>query len=210
MSTFEEGQGYRAQSRTAFLAGRFFIYAALTLWAVVCLFPVYWTVTTSFKTAPNVMQGHIVPWLQFSPDWRGWRSLALSPLVFAGVLLSKPTDPGGLFEDGVGGGAIAIPLFAMAGGFALSGRGSRSARLVAGLVALAPIPLWALTATSVGGAGLALDTARGAWVALYFWTFLALLALACAIPHRPLDRFEPTPTRGSRDAKTRLTERVSA
>ena len=77
--------------------------------------------------------------------------MALSPLVFAGVLLSKPTDPAGLCEDGVGGGAIAVPLFGMAGGFALSGRGPRWARLVAGLVALAPIPLWALTATSVGG-----------------------------------------------------------
>ena len=46
--------------------------------------------------------------------------------------------------------------------------------------------LWAISATSVGGSGLALDTARGAWVALYFWAFLALLALACAVPHRPV------------------------
>lgn len=29
---------------------------------------------------------------------------------------------------------------------------------------------------------------RGAWVALYFWAFLALLALACAIPHLPAVR----------------------
>jgi hypothetical protein len=79
----------------------------------------------------------------------------------------------------------------MAGGFALSGRGARWARLLAGLIALAPIPLWALTATSVGGSGLALDTARGAWVALYFWAFLALLALACAIPHRPVRSARP-------------------
>jgi hypothetical protein len=139
---------------------------------------------------PGVVVGALLAWAEHirrTGGRRGWRWLALSPLVFSGVLLSKPTDPGGLFEDGVGGGAIAIPLFAMAGGFALSSRGSRSARLVAGLVALAPIPLWALTATSVGGAGLALDTARGAWVALYFWAFLALLALACAIPHRPVD-----------------------
>lgn len=79
MSAVEEEQGNPVQSRTAFLAGRVLIYAALLLWAFVCLFPIYWTVTTSFKTAPNVMQGHIVPWLQFSPDWRGWRSLGLSP-----------------------------------------------------------------------------------------------------------------------------------
>jgi multiple sugar transport system permease protein len=79
MSAIEEREVIGAQSRTAFVAGRVFIYAALFLWAFICLFPLYWTVTTSFKTAPNVMQGHIVPWLQFSPDWRGWRSLGLSP-----------------------------------------------------------------------------------------------------------------------------------
>jgi hypothetical protein len=139
---------------------------------------------------PGVVVGCLLAWAEHirrTGGRRGWRWLALSPLLFAGVLLSNPTDPGGLFEDGVGGGAVAIPLFAIAGGFALSGRGARPPRLVAGLVALAPIPLWALTATSVGGAGLALDTARGAWVALYFWAFLALLALACAIPHRQVD-----------------------
>jgi hypothetical protein len=38
--------------------------------------------------------------------------------------------------------------------------------------------------TSFAGPGLALDTPRGAWVAVYYWSFLAVLALACAIPHR--------------------------
>jgi multiple sugar transport system permease protein len=79
MTALEDEQAWPAQSRTVFMTGRVLIYAALILWAFVCLFPIYWTVTTSFKTAPNVMQGHIVPWLEFSPDWRGWRSLGLSP-----------------------------------------------------------------------------------------------------------------------------------
>ncbi|MDH3453279.1 MAG: carbohydrate ABC transporter permease, partial [Gammaproteobacteria bacterium] len=48
-------------------------------WAIICFFPIYWTITTSFKIAPDVMQGHLVPWLDFSPQWRGWRSLGLSP-----------------------------------------------------------------------------------------------------------------------------------
>jgi hypothetical protein len=148
-----------------------------------------WVLTFVWLLLPSVVVGALLAWAEHirrTGGRRRWRWLALSPLVFAGVLLSEPTDPAGLLEDGVGGGAIAVPLFGMAGGFALSGRGARSARLVAGLVALVPIPLWALTATSVGGSGLALDTARGAWVALYFWVFLALLALACAIPHRPV------------------------
>jgi len=49
-------------------------------WAFICLFPIYWTVTTSFKTAVNVTQGDIVPFIgRFMGDWRGWRSLGLSP-----------------------------------------------------------------------------------------------------------------------------------
>jgi multiple sugar transport system permease protein len=59
--------------------GRFLIYAILILWAFVSLFPIYWTFSTSFKTAVNVTQGHILPWIDFKPDWKGWRSLGLSP-----------------------------------------------------------------------------------------------------------------------------------
>jgi multiple sugar transport system permease protein len=66
-------------SPAGFYASRVLIYAALIVWAFICLFPIYWTVTTSFKTAPNVMQGAIVPWVQYMPDWRGWRSIGLSP-----------------------------------------------------------------------------------------------------------------------------------
>jgi multiple sugar transport system permease protein len=62
-----------------FWASRLAIYGALVLWAFVCLFPIFWTVTTSFKTAPDVTQGHLIPWVDFQPDWRGWRSLGLSP-----------------------------------------------------------------------------------------------------------------------------------
>ena len=59
--------------------GRALIYGALIFWAFICLFPIYWTVTTSFKIAPDVMRGHLVPWVDFEPQWRGWRSLGLSP-----------------------------------------------------------------------------------------------------------------------------------
>jgi len=61
---------------------RVLVYGALILWAFICLFPIYWTVTTSFKTAVNVTQGHLIPWVDFQPDWRGWRSLGLSPDMF--------------------------------------------------------------------------------------------------------------------------------
>ena len=65
--------------KARFLGGRALIYGALLLWAFICLFPLYWTVTTSFKVAVNVTQGHLIPWVDFQPDWRGWRSLGLSP-----------------------------------------------------------------------------------------------------------------------------------
>jgi len=60
-------------------ANRTLIYGALILWALICLFPIYWTVSTSFKLAPDVMRGHLVPWLDFEPSWKGWQSLGLSP-----------------------------------------------------------------------------------------------------------------------------------
>jgi multiple sugar transport system permease protein len=63
----------------SFWASRIFIYGALLLWTFICLFPIYWTVTTSMKTAVNVTQGHLIPFLDFKPDWKGWRSLGLSP-----------------------------------------------------------------------------------------------------------------------------------
>ncbi len=61
------------------LASRALIYAALTLWAFVCLFPVFWTVTTSFKVARDVTQGAMIPYLDFEPAWLGFRALGLSP-----------------------------------------------------------------------------------------------------------------------------------
>ncbi len=58
---------------------RFALYGLLLFWAAVCIFPIYWTLTTSFKIAPDVMQGNLVPGYDFVPQWRGWKSLGLSP-----------------------------------------------------------------------------------------------------------------------------------
>lgn len=58
---------------------RILIYGALLFWAFLCLFPIYWSITTSFKAAVNVMQGHLIPWIDFIPKWIGFRSLGLSP-----------------------------------------------------------------------------------------------------------------------------------
>ena len=76
--------------RTRRALGRFAIYAALLFWTFVCLFPIYWTVTTSFKSAIDVTQGHLIPWVDFQPDWKGWRSLGLSPDTI--LQTSNPRD----------------------------------------------------------------------------------------------------------------------
>jgi multiple sugar transport system permease protein len=90
--------------QSSFWVSRVAIYGALILWAFICLFPIYWTLTTSFKMAPDVMQGRLLPlgvppveegglsWIMgtaeepsgigatsFKPAWLGWRALGLSP-----------------------------------------------------------------------------------------------------------------------------------
>lgn len=74
----------RARERTRSRAwprigGRALIYAALIVWTFIALFPLYWTFTTSFKLGRDVTQGHLIPWLDFMPSWKGWQSLGLSP-----------------------------------------------------------------------------------------------------------------------------------
>jgi multiple sugar transport system permease protein len=64
--------------------GRVLIYGALAIWTFIALFPIYWTLSTSFKIGRDVTQGHLVPWLDFAPSWKGWQSLGLSPdTIFA-------------------------------------------------------------------------------------------------------------------------------
>jgi multiple sugar transport system permease protein len=77
--TLEQAREQDPVRRAKFVSSRVLIYGALLLWAFISLFPIYWTITTSFKVAVNVTQGHLVPWVDFQPDWKGWRSLGLSP-----------------------------------------------------------------------------------------------------------------------------------
>ena len=65
--------------RPSWVVTRFIIYGVLIIWAIICLFPIYWTITTSFKAAPDVMKGNIVPWWDYKPKWLGFKSLGLSP-----------------------------------------------------------------------------------------------------------------------------------
>jgi multiple sugar transport system permease protein len=70
---------YDRRRRFRWWLSRFAIYGLLITWAIICFFPIFWTVTTSFKIAPDVMQGNLMPYLDFMPRDRGWKSLGLSP-----------------------------------------------------------------------------------------------------------------------------------
>jgi hypothetical protein len=155
---------------------------------------VNWSATFGYVLLPGVVIGLLLGWaehLRRTGGRRHGRWVAISPLLFMTVLFSEgPLGVFGIFEDGLGGGAIGVPLYAMAGGYAISGRGPRWGRLACGVLALTAVPIWALTVESFAGADLAVTTPRGLWVALYYYSFLALFMVAAAIPHRPaVDRY---------------------
>ena len=60
------------------LGEKIVIYGIPLFWTFICLFPIYWTATTSFKTAASVTQGLLIP-DRFEPAWKGWKNLGLSP-----------------------------------------------------------------------------------------------------------------------------------
>ena len=47
------------------------VYTVLIIWTFVCLFPIYWTVSTAFKEAKDIYDGDIIPWLQFQTQLEG-------------------------------------------------------------------------------------------------------------------------------------------
>lgn len=148
---------------------------------------VHWELTFVWLLLPGALVGALLGWAEYLRRLggrRGWRWLAASPLLFSAVLFSNGSDFSGLLEDGIGGGAIGVPAVGMLGGLAISGRGPLVGRLLCGALALSSIPVWVLTADDISP-GLDPSSARGAWMAVYYWTFLAVLALASSIPHRP-------------------------
>jgi hypothetical protein len=147
-----------------------------------------WASTFGWILLPGVTIGALLGWAEHMRrvgGHPGRRWLAFAPLLFVAVLLPGLLDPATLFDGGVGGGAVALPAFFLVGGLALSGRGPRWLRAGCGLVVLSAIPLWALTATAVGGPGLAFTTVRGLWFALAYWGLIGTACVASAIPHWP-------------------------
>ncbi|TYL53586.1 hypothetical protein [Agromyces mariniharenae] len=118
---------------------------------------------------------------------RHWRWLALAPLTFAVLPLTMPGALIALVTQGLGGGAVAVALTAIAGGFAVSGRGPLWGRITCGVLALAVIGGIVATVPAIGGIRLALDQPRGAWVAILAASCLVVLCLASSIPFRRVE-----------------------
>ena len=101
-------------------------------------------------------------------------ALVLSPLVL-------PLAP--FVVSGVGDATpLVLALFAMIGGYSVSGRGPRWARLVAGLAWLSTVPVTVFAPKPYPD--LDVTTAYGAWFATLAVSLGAVLALACSIPMR--------------------------
>lgn len=147
-----------------------------------------WWGTFGAILVPGAVAGALLGWaeaLRRTGGRRGWRWLALAPLTFA---IAPQLSPGAivhLLTQGLGGGAIAVPLMGIGGGYALSRRGPLWVRLVCGVVSAALVALLALAGSGIGGVRLALTEPRGAWVAVLATSFVVVLAFASSIPHRP-------------------------
>ncbi|MEV6488263.1 hypothetical protein AB0M20_06450 [Actinoplanes sp. NPDC051633] len=137
---------------------------------------IHWVGTFAFILLPGLVAGALLGW---GRRWTVW-----SPMLFASVLLSDPLDIGSLLDDGVGGGAIGVPLLGIIGGYAAAGRGTVTKRAVAGGFFVAGLVVWAVTATAVGGPSFSLTTTHGLWASLLYWSLLITLALGASVPLR--------------------------
>lgn len=147
---------------------------------------VTWTGTFAWVLAPGVGTGLLLGWAAYLVKVGGTpraRMLVFAPFLFAALLVPPilRLDFEGFLADGIGGGTIGVPAISVLGAYAIAG-GKLWGRILCGLLAISPIPVWAMTAEAIGGASLGLDDPRGLWVALYYWSFLAVLMLGCSIP----------------------------
>ncbi|WP_432559927.1 hypothetical protein [Granulicoccus sp. GXG6511] len=109
------------------------------------------------------------------------RALVAAPLIF-GVALFYPPNLLRVFRTGEGTGALGIALVAMAGAYALAGRGRPAARVATGVLAVAGVVGTAFTPAGVNP-DLGLGSPEGLWVALQGSALVALFAIAATAPY---------------------------
>lgn len=83
----------------------------LILWAIICLFPIYWVLITSFKYPIAVFRGpKYFPWIDFQPTLDAWKFLLMGP-TSAAVYRSWANSA----ILAISSAAIAVAIGAMAG-----------------------------------------------------------------------------------------------
>jgi hypothetical protein len=145
-----------------------------------------WLGTFGMVLAPGLVIGAGLGWADYlrrTGGRRHWRWLAAVPLLFAIPVVLPPGALSGLLATGIGGGAVAVPLIGMIGGYAISGRGPLWGRLLAGLVTLAAL-VGSIASIPAVNRELVLTEPHGAWVAVLVVVLLLVLAVASSIPHR--------------------------
>jgi hypothetical protein len=146
-----------------------------------------WDGTVGAILLPGAIVGGLLGWaeaLRRAGDDQRRRWLALAPLVFAVAPLMRPGAVVELFTTGNGGAAIGVVLLGIGGGYAISGRGRRWGRIIAGVLSGAALGAVALMPAIIGGDRLSIAQPRGAWLTVLAASFLALLVLASSIPFR--------------------------
>ena len=105
--------------------------------------------------------------------------------LFASVLVTGVFDPSGFLDGGVGAGTIgrAPDLHGRRRRESPAADRSHCASWPAWCWR-STVPIWALTATDVGGERFGLGTPHGLWAALLYWSLLATFSLAASIPQR--------------------------
>lgn len=140
-----------------------------------------WPGTFALLLTPGLLVGGLIGLAEHRRRTGGSRTLwlTLSPCLFLAAL-ADPTIFMLLITQGIGGGAIGVVTFGLAGGYALSGRGHAWWRRSCGVLAVLGALLMAVLASDTAP----LETAHGLWVGLYAASLLIVLMLACAIPQR--------------------------
>lgn len=146
-----------------------------------------WAATFVGILLPGAILGGLLAWAELLRRGGGARHarwLVLAPIVLAVFPMLLPGAVVALVTTGLGGGAPAIAVYALVGGFALSGRGPLAARIACAVLAAVFVALAVIATPEFGGPWLALDRPRGAFVAVLGASTLVVLAGAASIPHR--------------------------
>jgi len=148
-----------------------------------------WMGTFGYVLAPGVAAGALLGLASFYATVGGparARWLVLAPFTFLALLVPPivTLDFDGFLAGGIGGGTIGVPATGILGAYALAGRRTWLRVLGAAYVLVGVPAIWASTSVNIGGPELGVTHPRGLWVGLYFWSFMLVLAVACAIPLR--------------------------